>query len=74
MDLLIDSVMENAMFSIMDRFKGYNQIWMAAKDVENTAFRTPIGNFYYTMMPYGLENTGATYQCMMIAIFHDKMH
>ena len=62
------------MFSFMDGYSGYNQIWMAAKDVEKTAFRTPIGNFYYIMMPFGLKNVGATYQRTMTAIFHDMMH
>ena len=45
MDLLIDSVMGHAMFSFMDGFRSYNQIFMSLKDVEKTAFRTPIGNF-----------------------------
>ena len=47
---------------------------MAAKDVEKTKFRTPIRNFYYTMMPFGLKNAGATYQRTMTTIFHDMMH
>ena len=58
----------------MDRYNGYNQIRMAAKDVEKTAFRTSIGNFYYTVMPFGLKNAGATYQWTMTPIFHDMMH
>ena len=62
------------MFSFMDGYSGYNQIRMATKDAEKTAFRTPIGNFYYTMMPFGLKNVGATYQRTMTAIFHDMMH
>ena len=33
-----------------------------------------MGNFYYTMMPFGLKNAGATYQWEMTAIFHDMMH
>ena len=48
-DLLVDSATRSSMFSFMDRYSGYNQIRMAAKDVEKTAFKTPIGNFYYTM-------------------------
>ena len=47
---------------------------MAAKDKENIVFRTPTGNFYYTVMPFGLKNAGATYQQTMTAIFHDMMH
>ena len=74
MDLLIDSAAGSALFSFMDGFSGYNQIRMAPKDAEKTAFRTPIGNFYYTVMPFRLKNAVATYQRAMTAIFHDMMH
>jgi hypothetical protein len=74
MDLLIDSAVGHAMFSFLDEFSGYNQIRMSTKDAEKTAFRTPIGNFYYTIMPFGLKNAGATYQRTMTAMFHDMMH
>ena len=47
---------------------------MALKDAEKTAFRTLIGNFYYTIMPFGFKIAGATYQCIMAAIFHDMTH
>ena len=62
MDLLIDSTAGSALFSFMDGFSSYNQIRMAPKDAEKTTFRTPIGNFYYTVMPFGLKNVVATYQ------------
>lgn len=61
MDLLKDSFAGNTMFSFMDGFNGYNQIRMAPKDAKKTAFKTPIGNFSYTVMPSGLKNAGATY-------------
>ena len=47
---------------------------MAARNAEKTAFPTPIRNFYYTVMPFGLKNAGATYQRTMTAIFHDMIH
>ena len=47
---------------------------MVPKDAEKTAFRTPIGNFYYTVIPFGLKNTGATYQRTMMAILYDMIH
>ena len=62
------------MFSFMDGFSGYNQIRMAPKDAEKMTFRTPIGNFYYTVILFGLKNAGATYQWTMTAIFHNMMH
>ena len=74
MDLLIDSAAGHAMFSFMDGFSGYNQIFMSPKDAEKTAFRTPIGNFYYTVMSFGLKNAEVTYQRNMTAMFHDIMH
>lgn len=47
---------------------------MTPKDVEKTTFKTPIVNFYYTVLPFGLKNSGATYQQIMTAIFHGMMH
>ena len=73
-DLLIDSVAGSAMFSFMDGFCGYNQIRMAPKDAEKTAFKTPICNFYYIVMLFRLKNAGTTYQRTMMVIFHDMMH
>ena len=73
-DLLVDLATGSSMFSFMDRYNGYNQIKMATKDAEKTAFRAPIGNFYYIVMPFGLKNAGATYQRTMTANFHDMMH
>ena len=58
----------------MDEFSGYNQNRMAPRDAEKTTFRTPMGNFYYTVMPFELKNVGTTYQRAMTAIFHDMMH
>ena len=34
MDLLIESVARNTMFSFMDGFSGYNQIQMVLRDAE----------------------------------------
>ena len=73
-DLLVDLAAGSSMFSFIDGYSRYNQICMVAKDAEKMAFRTPIGNFYYTIMPFGLKNAGATYQRTMTVIFHDMMH
>ena len=47
---------------------------MAKVDAKKTPFKTPLGNFYYTIMPFGLKNVGATYQKAITAIFHDLIH
>ena len=74
MDLLIDSAMGHEIFSFMDGFSDYNQIKMSPREAAKTAFRTPIENFYYTVMPFRLKNVGVTYQRAMTAISHDMMH
>ena len=58
----------------MDGFSGYNQIKMAAKDMEKTTFVTMCRIFYYKMMPFGLKNAKVTYQRAMVTLFHDLMH
>ena len=60
--------------SFMDGFSRYNQIKMYPDDEKHTSFRTPLGVYCYTVMPFGLKNAGATYQRAMNVIFHEHMH
>ena len=69
-NLLLDSTAGSSIFSFMDGYSRYNQIRMATKDTKKTTFKIPIGNIYYTVMPFGLKNAGAMYQRTMTAIFH----
>lgn len=61
------------MLSFMDGFIGYIQIKMDPYEVERIAFETPIGNFHYTVMLFGLKIIGAFYQCAMAVIFPDML-
>ena len=47
---------------------------MGPKDVERAAFGTRWGTFCYKVVPFGLENAGATYQRAMVALFQDMIH
>ena len=55
----------------MDGFFGYNQIQIKPEDQHKTTFIFPWGTFAYRKMPFGLKNTGATFQRAMTLIFHD---
>ena len=39
----------------------YNQRKIDPDCERHTSFRTPFSMYYYTMIPFGLENVGATY-------------
>ena len=58
----------------MDGFSGYNQINMSPDDMEKTTFITPWGTYYYKVILFGLKNAEATYQCVMVTLFHDMIH
>lgn len=45
----------------MDDYWGYNQVQMASKDEEATAFHTLIKIFCFRVMPFGLKNADVTY-------------
>ncbi|XP_070046882.1 uncharacterized protein [Nicotiana tomentosiformis] len=60
-ELTIDATTGYEVMSFMDGSSGYNQICMAPKDEELTAFHTPNGIYCYRVMPFGLKNAGATY-------------
>ncbi|GJT50083.1 reverse transcriptase domain-containing protein, partial [Tanacetum coccineum] len=57
----------------LDAYKGYHQIQMAESDEEKTAFHTSQGVYCYTKMPFGLKNTGATYQRLVDKAFDSQV-
>jgi len=47
---------------------------MNPEDKNHTSFKTPLGVYNYTVMPFGLKNAVATYQRVMNTIFHEHIH
>ena len=58
---MIDNTCDFERMPFMDGFSVYNQIKMYPDDEKRTSFWTPLGVFCYTVMLFGLKNTGATY-------------
>ena len=73
-DFLVDNTADSALMSFIDGFSRYNQIKMAPKDMTKTTFTTEWGIYSYTIMPFELNNAGATYQRMATALLYDMMH
>jgi len=72
-DVMIDNTCGFERISFMDGFPRYNQIKMNPDDEKHTSFRTPLGVYCYTVMPFRLKNAGATYQRAMNEIFYEHI-
>ena len=59
--------------SFLDALQGYHQIPLALDDQEKTSFVTPVGNYHYKVMSFGLKNARSTYQRMMMKMFESQM-
>ena len=70
-DQIIDECSSNEIFSFMDGFFGYNQIQIKKEEKIKTTFIFPWGTFSYQKIPFGLKNSGATFQRSMSYVFHD---
>ena len=72
-DQLVDTTVSHPWMSFLDAFQGYHQIPLALDDQEKTTFVTPVGNYHYKVMSFGLENAGSTYQRMITKMFEAQM-
>ena len=72
-DQLVDATVGHPRMSFLDAFQYYHQIPLALDDQEKTAFVTPIGNYHYKVMPFGLKNAESTYQRMMTRMFESQL-
>ena len=72
-DQLVVATVGHPRMSFLDAFQRYHQIPLALDDQERTSFVTPIGNYHYKVIPFGLKNAGSTYQRMMTKMFEAQM-
>ena len=72
-DQLVDATVNHPWINFLDAFQGYHQIPLALDDQEKTTFVTPIGNYHYKVMSFGLKNTRSTYQRMMTRMFESQL-
>ena len=72
-DQLVDATVGHPQMSFLDAFQGYHQIPLALDDQEKTAFVTPIRNYHYKVMLFGLKNAGSIYQKMMTRMFESQL-
>ncbi|KAJ9514002.1 hypothetical protein QJQ45_021113 [Haematococcus lacustris] len=68
-DDLFDKLAGKRVFSSLDLQSGYHQIRITEEDVPRTAFLTPMGQFQFKVLCFGLTNAPATFKRMMNNVF-----
>ena len=71
-DHILQKVVRAERISTMDGFSRYNQIEVLQEHQEKTVFTTPWGTFMYAKIPFGLMNSGVTFQRAMDIAFAEE--
>ena len=69
-DEQLESVRGAKYFTKLDLHSGYNQMRVAGRDIEKTAFKCRFGHFEYLVTPFGLCNAPSSFQALMNSILH----
>jgi hypothetical protein len=70
-DQVVDSTAGCETLCFLNAYSGYHQIAMCIADQLATSFITPFSAYCYQTMPFGLKNTGATFQSCMRRLFRE---
>lgn len=73
-DQVLDTLVGKKYFSLLDGFTRYNQIQLAPEGQYKTKFTCPWGIYAYRVLPFGLFNSPATFQRVILSIFSKLIH
>lgn len=67
----IDSLHGKRFFSSLDLKDGFHHVRMSEESIKYTSFVTPLGQFEYLRMPFGLKNAPSVFQRYINSIFRE---
>ena len=67
-DTILRDMQGACYFTALDLMKGFHQIGMHENSIPKTAFVTPIGQFEYLRLPFGLNSAPAAFQAAMSTV------
>ena len=73
-DDLLDKLSNARYMTGLDLQSGYHQIRISESDQKLTAFRAVGGLWKYKVLPFGLVNAPATFECAMESIFREHLY
>ena len=71
---LVDNMGSKHVFTKMDLWWGYNNMWIKEEDKWKVAFNTHVGSFEPVVMFFRMTNSPATFQAMMNKILRDMIN
>ena len=70
-DVLLDSLGGNSLFSVLDLKSGYNQMSIRKEDRSKTSITLPFGLWQYTTCPYGLSGAPSSFARLLSLVLGD---
>ena len=64
----------STIFSKLDLRNAYHLVRIKEGDEWKTAFNTPLGHFEYLVLPFGLTNAPAVFQCLVNDVLRDMIN
>lgn len=72
-DDLLDRLLNKRWFTKLDLKNGFFHVFVEEKSVKYTSFTTPLGQFEFLRMPFGLRNAPATFQKFINKVFAEMI-